>query len=93
MSDFIPMHWFDEIPAHEALRTATQAEINNCVDHLRELVQLGEEIVGMLDPEPGDGETSLLREWLTADLHNQRALLDSFYRHGYIGAHGPSAEC
>ena len=68
------------------LTGATDAEINNCVDALQELVGLSEEIVALLSPADPGLETESLCEWLADDLRCQRALLENFRRHGYHGA-------
>lgn len=88
MSNIAPKHWCGKSSRATQVRSATDAEINSCVAHLKELVELGEEILTLFEPAQDNERVSALREWLAEDIQSQRELLAKFRAHGYAG--GPS---
>ena len=86
MSDIVPKHWFEKPLRSAQVQNATESEINQCVSRLQELVELGEEIVALLEPATNNERATLLRSWLSEDIESQRALLAKFRANGYEGA-------
>ena len=66
--------------------THTRAEINASVERLRELVELGGELLDLMSHAPDNQDVERMRSWLERDLHRQRQLLKDFTDQGFHGA-------
>ncbi|MEM7408019.1 MAG: hypothetical protein AAF458_22205 [Pseudomonadota bacterium] len=69
--------------------TRSREEINACVDRLRELIDLGAELLDMMSSANGDADIDRLRRWLQTDIDRQRMLLDDFRAQGFSGVPEP----
>jgi hypothetical protein len=69
--------------------TRTREEVNVCVDRLRELIVLGQELLNMMASAGRDTEIYRLRSWLHADLQRQRVRLKDSSLQGFCGSENP----
>ena len=66
--------------------TRTRAEINASVERLRELVELGTDLLDLMSLASGNPDVQRMRTWLEQDLERQRRLLKDFTDQGFVGA-------
>ena len=79
-------HTLRELGPGSLYDTRTRAEINASVERLRELVELGSDLLELMSHASGNRDVERMRRWLERDLKRQRELLKDFNEQGFNGA-------
>ena len=79
-------HTLRELGPGSLYDTRTRAEINASVERLRELVELGADLLDLMLHASDNQDVERMRLWLERDLHRQRQLLKEFTDQGFTGA-------
>ncbi len=79
-------HTLRELGADSLYDTRTRAQINASVERLRELVDLGTDLLDLMSHASGNADIDRMRRWLERDIEHQRQLLKDFTEQGFHGA-------
>lgn len=79
-------HTLRELGPGSLYDTRTRAEINASVERLRELVELGTDLLDLMSHASDNQDVERMRRWLERDLDRQRRLLKEFTEQGFHGA-------
>lgn len=79
-------HTLRELGPGSLYDTRTRAEINASVERLRELLELGADLLDLMSHASDNQDVARMRQWLQRDLQRQRQLLQEFTDQGFAGA-------